>query len=191
MKKLVAALFVLAFASSAALAGLDPTRSTVVPADALNGVVLCPDIPSPIAASNYTVTAKNAAGNPISGVSVVFEFPGPTNIRFCTSAVNTGTTNASGVSIITLRGGGCQHTSGSSYAVVVKGNGVVFRSYYNAKSPDFDGVGANGMVNLSDLLAFRGTVGCHDYDNSGTMTLSDTLIFGPAYSPAHSCALQP
>jgi hypothetical protein len=191
MKKLLSALFVLALCSSVAFATVpDPSKCTVVPADALNGVVLCPDSPSAIAATNYTITVKNTSGNPISGASVVIEFPAPTNIRFCTTAVNTGTTNASGVCVITLRGGGCQRTSGSTYAAVVKANGVVLRSYYNAKSPDYDGVGPNGLVNLSDLLAFRGAVGCHDYDNSGTMTLSDTLIFAPGYSPAHSCTLQ-
>jgi len=192
MKKLLSALFVLALCSSVALATVpDPSKCTVVPADALNGVVTCPDNPGPIAATVYTITVKNSANNPIPNAAVAIEFPVPTNIRNCTSAQNTGTTNTSGICIITLRGGGCQVTSGAVYACLVKANGVVIRSYYNAKSPDYDGVGPNGTVNLQDLLAFRNpTPGCHDYNNDTFMNLQDTLIFAPAYSPLHSCTLQ-
>jgi hypothetical protein len=193
MKKLLSALFVLALCSSVAFATVpDPSKCTVVPADNLVGVVTCPDSPGPITATVYTVTVKNSAGNPINNASVAFEFPVPTNIKNCTTANNTGTTNTSGIAVITLRGGGCQVTSGSVYACLVKANGVVIRSYYNAKSPDYDGAGPNGTVNLQDLLAFRNpVVGCHDYDNNSSMNLSDTLIFAPAYSPQHTCTLAP
>jgi len=193
MKKLLSALFVLALCSSVAFATVpDPSKCSVTPADALNGVVTCPDSPAPITATIYTITVKNSAGNPIPNASVAIEFPVPTNIKFCTTYVNTGTTNSSGVCNITLRGGGCQRTSGTVYAALVKANGVVIRSYYNAKSPDYDGVGPNGLVNLQDLLAFRSpTVGCHDYNNDNSMNLSDTLIFAPAYGPLHSCTLVP
>jgi len=192
MKKLLSALFVLALCSSVAFATVpDPSKCSVTPADALLGVVLCPDSPAPINATIYTITVKNSAGNPIQNASVAIEFPVPTNIKNCTTANNNGTTNTSGIANITLRGGGCQRTSGAVYAVLVKANGVVIRSYYNAKSPDYDGVGPNGLVNLQDLLAFRGAVGCHDYNNDNAMNLSDTLIFAPAYSPAHSCTLAP
>jgi len=195
MKKLLSALFVLALCSSVAFATVpDPSKCTVVPADNLLGVVLCPDSPAPIAATVYTITVKNSAANPIANASVAIEFPVPTNIKNCTTANNTGTTNASGVAVITLRGGGCQKTSGSVYAALVKANGVVIRSYYNAKSPDFDGVGPNGIVNLQDLLVFRQPEPpetCHDFDNNGVKNLSDTLIFAPAYSPQHTCTLAP
>lgn len=194
MKKLLSALFVLALCSSVAFATVpDPSKCSVVPADALNGVVVCPDSPSPTNATKYTVTVKNSAGNPINGASVAVEYPVPTNIKNCTSAVNTGTTTTSGQVVLTLRGGGCQVTSGAVYAVLFKANGVVIRSYYNAKSPDFDGSGPNGSVNLQDLLQFVAnftTPGCHDYDNTGSMSLSDTLIFAPAYGPQHTCTLQ-
>jgi hypothetical protein len=192
MKKLLSALFVLALCSSVAFATVpDPSKCTVVPADALHGVVLCPDSPSPTAATNYTITVRNTSNVVISGASVSIEFPTPTNIKFCTTAVNTGTTSSLGVAVVTLRGGGCQRTSGTTYAVVVKANGVVIRTYYNAKSPDYDGLGPSGAVDLSDLLSFRGAVGCHDYDNTGDMTLSDTLIFAPGYQPKHTCTLAP
>lgn len=195
MKKLLSALFVLALCSSVAFATVpDPSKCTVVPADNLLGVVLCPDAPAPISATIYTITVKNSASNPIANASVAVEFPVPTNIKNCTTAVNTGTTNAQGICVLTLRGGGCQHTSGSVYAALVKANGVVIRSYYNAKSPDFDGVGPNGIVNLQDLLVFRQaypTDVCHDYDNNASKNLGDTLIFAPAYSPQHTCTLAP
>jgi hypothetical protein len=191
MKNLLSLLVLLVAAPPVALAGLvDATKSSIVPADALHGVVLCPDTPSPTAATNYTVTIRNTSNVVVPGISISFEFPPPTNIKFCTTAVNSGTTGTSGTVVVTLRGGGCQRTSGSTYAVVVKANGVVFRTYYYAKSPDFDGVNPSGAVDLSDLLAYRGPVGCHDYDNTGDMTLSDTLIFAPGYQPKHSCTFQ-
>lgn len=195
MKKLLSALFVLALCSSVAFATVpDPSKCSVSPADNLNGVVLCPDSPGAIAATIYTITVKNSSGAAIPNASVAVEFPAPTNIRVCTTAVHTGTTNGSGISVITLKGGGCQRTTvgGTVYAAVVKANGVAIRSYYNSKSPDYDCVGPNGIVNLQDLLCYRNpVVGCHDYDNNGSMNLSDTLIFAPAYSPLHSCTLAP
>lgn len=189
MKKLLSALFVLALCSSVALATVpDPTKCVVAPADALNGLVLAPDTPAPIAASIYTLTIRNSANNPINNANCTIEFPPPTNTRFCTTAVNSGTTNASGVCIITLRGGGCTNGTGVG---LVKANGVVIRSLNHVKSPDWDGAAASGSMTLADLLAFKSTtIGCHDYDNTGTMTLADLLIFSGAYVPPHSCTLQ-
>jgi hypothetical protein len=190
MKKLLSALFVLALASSAAWANLpDATKCTVLPWDNLNGTISAPDSPAPIAASIGTLTIRNSSNNPINNAICTVEFPAPTNIRYCTSANNSGTTNTLGQTVITLRGGGCKVGAG---VALVKANGSVIRTYNAAKSPDWDGAAASGTMNLSDLLAFKSlTVGCHDYDNSGTMTLTDLLIFTSAYVPGHSCTLQP
>jgi len=192
MKKLLSALFVLALCSSVVFATVpDPTKCSVAPGDALNGLVTAPDSPAPISATLYTITVRNAANNPIPNASVVIEFPAPTNIRNCTTANNTATTNAQGVANITLRGGGCKISAGAG---LVKANGVVIRTYNNVKSPDWDGAAASGAMTLADLLAFRAVPVfpfCHDYNNDNTMNLSDTLIFSSAYVPAHICTLAP
>jgi len=192
MKKLLSALFVLALCSSVALATVpDPTKCTVVPADALLGVILCPDTPTVPSSTIYTVTVKNSAGAVIPNANVAFQFPLPTNIKECTTNVLTGTTNGSGVCVITLRGGGCQRTSGAVFACQVVANGVIIRSYYNAKSPDWDGAVSNGTVNLADLITFKGPIGCHDYNNDNVMNLADTIVFAGGYQPQHTCTLKP
>jgi hypothetical protein len=186
MKKVLSALFVLALCSSAALANVpEPTNCEVVPADALNGVVLAPDSPSPIAASIYTVTVRNLDNNPIQNATVVFEFGA--GIEFCTTADNDAVTNSLGQCTITLRGGGCINNLAG--AVTVKANGVPIRNYVNAKSPDFDGAAPNGSVNLADLITFRTGNLCHDYDNNGSVNLADLITFVSAYVPLHSCTL--
>lgn len=187
MKKLLSALFVLALCSSVAMATVpDPTKCSVSPADVLLGVVLSPDSPAPIPASVYTVTVRNADNNPINGAAVEFLFA--TGIRVCTTAVHTGSTNSQGIVTITLRGGGCVTGSG---ACRVKANGVEIRNFVNAKSPDYDGAAANGVVNLSDLVNYGTGNLCHDYDNNGAVNLSDLVLFASAYAPQHTCTLQP
>jgi len=199
MKKLLSALVVLALCSSAAMATVPaPANCSVVPADGLAGVVLCPDSPAPIAASIYTVNVRNSANNPIPNAAVTFDFPNPPSagIKFCTTAANSGTTDALGNVVITLRGGGCA-TGSNPYACVVKANGVPIRNYGAVKSPDYDGAAASGAVNGSDLINFKanfppGVPGCHDYDNNNVMNVGDTIIFASGYlfPSAHSCTLQ-
>jgi hypothetical protein len=199
MKKLLSALVVLALCSSVAMATVpSPQNCSVQPGDGLLGVVLCPDSPAPIPASIYTVNVRNSANNPIPNAAVTFDFPNPPSagIKFCTTAVNSGTTDALGNVVITLRGGGCSNGA-NPFACLVKGNGVVIRSYEHAKSPDFDGAGANGSVAGPDLVNFKanqspGPPACHDYDNNNVMNLADTIIFASGYlfPAAHSCTLQ-
>jgi hypothetical protein len=164
----------------------DPVHCHVAPCDALHGLVLAPDGPSPIAATICTITIHNSSDNPLNNVScLMLSMPG-SSPRWCTTAVNQANTDARGLCFITLRGGGCYT---ASEAARVYANGIVIRSYDNVKSPDFDGSGPDGAVSLPDLLAFRGPVGCHDYDNNGSMDLSDLLIFSSAYVPPHTCTL--
>jgi hypothetical protein len=190
MKKLLSALVVLALCSSVAMATVpDPTKCTVSPGDALNGLVVAPDSPSPITATVETITVRNSANNPIPNANVVIEYPAPTTIKNCTTALNSGVTGITGQVVLTLRGGGCKTGTGSG---LVKANGVVIRTYNAVKSPDWDGAAASGTMTLGDLLSFRVvTPGCHDYNNDGFMNLQDTLIFAAAYTPGHSCTLQP
>lgn len=187
MKKLLSALVVLALASTAAVANVPcPEFCTVSPADALNGLVLAPNSPSPIPASVYTVTVRNCDQNPIAGAAVVFEFGA--GIDICTTAVHSGTTNGSGQAIVTLAGGGC--LDGVANAGVVKANGLPIRTYVNVKSPDYDGAGADGVVNIVDLVNFTADDACHDYDNDNDVDISDLVIFASGYLPLHSCTLQ-
>jgi hypothetical protein len=161
---------------------------TVVPADALNGVVLGPDQPSPISASVLTITVRNANNVPVTNAVVQLETPGPTLVRFCSGQQSYAVTDGQGVAVLTLRGGGCAH---GTNAAILKVNGLVFRAYTAAKSPDWDGASADGVMNLADFLAFRSADLCHDYDNNGHKDLADTIIFASAYLPPHQCALQP
>lgn len=188
MKKVLSALFVLALCSTAAMADVpSPERCSVDPADALSGVVLAPDTPGVIPISVYNVVVRNVDNLPIENALVEFVF-GP-GIQFCTTADNDGVTNAAGEVTITLRGGGCLDEVGGAVAVLA--NGIEIRTYNNVKSPDFDGVGPDGAVGLPDLIAFRTPpASCHDYNNDGTVALSDLIIFVSAYKPPHSCTLQ-
>lgn len=188
MKKLLSAIFALALCSSVAMAAVPvPEKCSVTPADALNGLVLAPDSPSPIPSSVYTITVRNMNNDPIPNSTVTFEFT--TGIRRCTTMVMSGVTNNLGVVVMTLRGGGCAHNSQG--AGIIKASGITIRSYLNVKSPDYDGVGANGQVNLADLVTYKAANPCHDYNNDGSVNLSDLVIFSGAFSPSHVCTLVP
>lgn len=191
MKKVLFSLLGLALASTVVSAEVpDPSFCTVNPADALNGVVLGPNLPAPVPASVNVVTVKNSANAPIPAASVVVTL-GAGNV-LCGSTVLTGTTNGAGQTTITLGGGGCQHNIALS--AIVKANGVTIRSYSNAKSPDFDGAGGNLSVQLGDLIKFSNeflgaeTPQCHDYDNDANCGLSDLIVFSPAFAAPNSCA---
>jgi hypothetical protein len=187
MKKLLSALFVLALCSSVAFATVpDPAQCDVVPGDALNGLVIAPDSPSPIPATVYTVTVRNSSGDPIPSADVSIEFGA--GISICNTAVHNVPADGNGVAIVTLRGGGC--LNGIANAGVVKANGVPIRNYNNVKSPDFDGAAGDGIVNVVDLVFYKSGDLCHDYDNSGFVNVVDLVIFAGAYLPQHSCTLQ-
>jgi len=190
MKKVLSAAFALALCSTIAMADVpDPAQCSVSPSDALGGVICCPNIPSALTESINTITVKNQPGNPIANASVIVLLTASN--PSCPAAVLTGTTNASGVVTITIAASGCAQNTPS--ACVVKANGVTIRSFVNCKSPDFDGAGGNGTVNLSDLIAFANEFngitipGCHDYTNDGATNLSDLIPFGAAFSTAKHC----
>lgn len=169
---------------------LDPSFCTVLPSDFLYGLVLAPDLPSPIPASINTVTVKNTANAPISGATVVVTIGMASSL--CGSTILTGVTNGMGQTTITLGGGGCAHNTPLSG--IVKANGVTIRAYTNVKSPDYDGSGGNLSVQLGDLVQFSkeflGTEPseCHDYDNDGRTGLSDLIVFSPTFTNPQSCS---
>ena len=177
-------LFVLIAPSAGTSVVPDPEQCSVVPADD-SLLVIAPKFPAPIGASMQTVTIRDANGDPIPYALVQFLFA-PGLVSCVTS--NEGTTGPNGVVVIPLAGGGCLRDFPG--AVRVAANGVPIRSYGHAKSPDFNGVEGDLRVNLQDLLDFTANLaspGCHDYDGNGTMNLSDTLIFSPAFAPQHTC----
>lgn len=190
MKKLAIALGALVLTASASMATIpDPANCTVQPADALNGLVLAPLSPAPLAATINTITVRNNVNAPINAANVEVELSA--NNSTCAATVLTGVTNASGQVVITLGGGGCAHNIALSG--VVKANGVTIRAYANAKSPDYDGAGGDLTVNLADLVSFSNEflgaalAECHDYDNNGTTDLGDLIIFSPAFVNPNSC----
>lgn len=185
MKKLLSALFALALCSSMALATVPyPPYCVVSPCDALNGVVLCPDNPSPITASIVNMTIRNQSNNVIPSANVNITF-GAGPFCFCNTMVYNTTTNANGYAQLTLRGGGCLHNVAD--AAVIRANGVLVRGYRNAKSPDWDGAAGNCVVGLADLVRFASGDICFDFDNTGTVGLADFVLFAAGFSPGHTC----
>lgn len=167
----------------------DPESCSVAPSDALLGMVFSPIVPTPSPASINTISVRNSANGPMNNCVVVVQ-AGP-SIGVCGSTVLTGVTNASGQVVLTLGGGGCAHHIPLSG--IVRAQGVIIRTYENVKSPDYDGAGGNLVVDLPDLTQFSGEFGggapseCHDYDNNGSVGLSDLIIFGSPFQVAASC----
>lgn len=162
---------------------------TVTPADAIDGVVLAPDQPSPNRFSKNTVTVLDQFGHPASGVLVEAVFSGP--LVFCNGNVFSGVTDSNGEVELTFAGGGCAINRPN--AVVIRCNGQQFREYRNVRSPDFDGAAGNLRVEIGDITNFSSefldappTVG-HDYDNDGNVGLSDMIIFSPSWGSASHC----
>ena len=186
MKKLLSALFALALCSSIALATVpSPPNCSVSPCDALGGAVMCPDVPGAIANSVVTLTIRNQANNPIANAAVNVTF-GTGPLCICGTMVYNATTNASGVAVITLRGGGCIRNTAN--ACVFVANGTIVRAYSNLKSPDWDGAAGNCTVNLGDLVVYaRGTDLCFDFNNTGAIDIADFQIFASGYSPSRHC----
>lgn len=191
MKKVLFSLMGLALCGSVANAAIpDPANCSVQPADALNGIVVAPLDPTPLASTVNTINVRNSANDPIVGAAVTVEFSA--SINLCAATVLSGTTNASGDVVLTFGGGGCaSNVPGSG---VVKANGQTIRSYANVKSPDYDGSGGDLIINLSDLVPFSSEflgslpAGCHDYDNNSVTNLADLVLFSAAFTAPNSCS---
>lgn len=166
----------------------DPNQCTVIPADGLGGMLLGPASPDPVPASVNEITVRYSGSGPVAGAAVVVLLS--SSNPACAGAILNGITDSEGKVSITLAGYGCaDHTPMSG---VIKANGVTIRAYINVKSPDFDGSAGNGIVNLSDLIAFARAFNgsgepCHDYDNNGLCNLSDLSIFASAFVQGNHC----
>ncbi|MEZ4649858.1 MAG: hypothetical protein R3E97_13935 [Candidatus Eisenbacteria bacterium] len=162
------------------------SECTISPCDELQGLVLSPNVPSPIPASVVESVIRNEDGIEMENVTVVFDLS--TNDP-CRDVLIQGLTDENGRVTLVLPGGGCAEGA----QVRVKANGVTIRIYESAKSPDFDGAGGSGAVDIADLVDFTGEflgtqpAGCHDYDNTGATNLGDLIIFAPAFAAANHC----
>lgn len=165
----------------------DPSKCTVAPADALNGLFVCPVAPVPVAASANRIVVRDNCGDPIASASVTVTLS--ERNPACNGTVLSGTTNDAGEVVLNLPASGCSHDVPLSG--IIKANGLTIRSYSNVKSPDYD---ADGRVALPDLQQFaREFLGqtpdrCHDYDNDGQTRLQDLVLFSAAFSNANHCA---
>jgi hypothetical protein len=196
MKKLLSALFVLALCSSVVLANVpDPSNCEVTP-DLNNGVLVSGDDPEPLNGTTYTIIVRNSSNTPIENASVVFDLDD--NMEICTTAIHTGTTNGDGECVIILKGGGCVFNTAG--AAEVKANGILIKSFNNAKSPDngaHETSAGDGVVDVSDLVAFADEFNgnqpevCHDYDNTGAVDVGDLPFFGDGFSAGTHCTLIP
>ncbi len=196
MKKLLYALVVLALCSSVAMASVPSPENSSVATDFNNGVILVPHDgrSAPYAASVLTITVKNSANNPIEGALVEVTLHG--NIALCTSFVPTAVTDASGVAQITLAGAGCVHNTAN--AAVVRANGVIIRTFANAKSPanmDPDGNSPTASVGLQALTVFQDAFNaaypgsCTDITNNNETGLGDLTIVVDCFNVAYECTL--
>lgn len=176
-------------AGALAMTTPDPPNVEVHPCDELGGVLLAPDRPSPLPATEVVIIVRNSDNQPVPNAQVVLELT-PGNL-LCDDMVAVATTDGDGVAHMKMAGGGCvQH---SAAAGILKANGVTIRAYQDVKSPDYDGSGGDLRVDLSDLVAFSSEFlgaspdGCHDYDNGGSTDLGDLIIFSAAFAGALAC----
>jgi hypothetical protein len=169
----------------------DESQCTVLPCDTFLGMVISPDhvggVLNPPPSCDFTVTARNQAGEPIPDALVEVLFGTPGNHTFCSTAVLTGTTDASGELVMNIGAGGC--TVGAS-AVRIRVNNYVIRTWSNVKSADYDGSGSNGAVALADFVYFANRYnahasGCTDFFNNGQTDLPDFVFFAGCY--AYAC----
>ncbi|MFN8549083.1 MAG: hypothetical protein U0527_14225 [Candidatus Eisenbacteria bacterium] len=119
--------------------------ATIVPSDALNGVICCPNLPTPLAELGQYDHAKNEQGNALSNVSVVvlLTASNPT----CPAAVLEWSNHGGGADPHHRR---LRLQEPSASAAVVKANGVAGPDVRQLQEPGHDGSGGNGAVALPD-----------------------------------------
>jgi len=160
-------------------------------------VIIAPLNATPLNGTTLAINVRNSSNNPIQGASVQVIFNA--DIRVCTLATHTGTTNAAGDVFppIVVTGGGCVNTAVPGACVIIA-NGIEIRNYTKVKSPD-NGAhvtsSPSGSVTGVDFGAFAAeflgtaTIGCHDYDNNTLCNGGDLGFFGDAFKAAMTCAI--
>ncbi len=191
--------FLLGITAGIAAADLDlPCVSTTL--DASQRLLLIPDNDGsdPSIFGAFTVTIKNNQCIPIEHAAVEILIGGGEKTRLCGDAVNVQYTDAAGVAVFNIPGGGCFK---GRDAMVIRANGVIVRSFESVVSPDYAGWDNAGIPNrwslsvtVADFAAFaqafrNGGSSCHDYDNNGTTGAADVSVFGQIWSGgSRSCS---
>jgi hypothetical protein len=189
MRKLASLLFMVCAMASSARADL-PQFCCSTSLDASERLLLIPADGVPM--GTFTVTVKNDACVPIPNAIVECIILGiaDSRVRLCPSAVLTRTTDANGVAVFNIPGGGCYK---GTNALSIRANGIEIREFRAVVSPDYaeiDNVGQPGKsdlrVGIVDLVAFArafalGASSCHDYDNNGSTGITDFAMFGQVY----------
>ena len=136
--------------SGVALAGTnlpDPLTCSVLPGDALGGLLVAPSSPSPIAASITTVVVRNGANFPIANAAVAVSYE--SGIATCGADALLGFTNDAGEVTFTLGGGGC--VIGEQFAGVIRTQGITIRLFSNAKPS----IGLSGWLLMENYPQLR------------------------------------
>lgn len=198
MKKLLSALFLLALSSSLAMATVpDATKCTVLgllgPPNPTPQQLTALIAPGPLNGTTLTITVRNNNNQTIANASVQAVFAG--TIWICDNAQHSVTANGSGVATIALRGGGCIRNASGALTIIA--NGVPIKDVFNVRSPDNASHLAcvpDGAVAIGDLTFFADEflhtqpAGCHDYDNTLAVDISDLPYFGDSFVASLHCA---
>ncbi len=198
MKAMAILGFLFCLLAGPAGADIDPWGDSQCTLDGPARLLLIPDGDGSDAhpLGDFTVTIHNGMnGNlPINNaiVEVIVQGQPAGRVHLCrASEQHYDRTGPDGVATIHVPGGGCY--KGQS-AVVIRVNGVEFRRYAAAVSPDYagiDDIGEAGRWSLSitaaDFASFAmafhgGGASCHDYDNNGVTGASDFAVFGQVWS---------
>ncbi|MFI5370200.1 MAG: hypothetical protein ACHQ52_01490 [Candidatus Eisenbacteria bacterium] len=186
------AFLLLAVASANAKASTDPLQPKAVPSAANSTVdanlALCP-----VGHLSFNVVVRDAASNPIQNSTVVVDFCSAPTVDICStpSCTFTGYTNATGVVVLNIAGGG---TSAAALASI-RADGVPLAQRAVA-STDQNG---DLVVTPADLAAIDALLGTTDkrgdLDGDGVVTAADVNILqahmghacgGPVHSRDHS-----
>ncbi len=194
MKRLLFAFCALALVAAAANADVPDPSKCQTTLDGVQRIYMAPDGSGDIAAATFTVTIKNAAGNPINNAvcEVLIGGQGDNKTHLCIGQLLTQNTNAAGNATFNVGGGGCLKAAGAG---VIRANGVEVRSFGAVMSADYAGTDNAGIpgrwsmtvspVDLASFVAaYQGGVGpasCHDYSNNGTTDPADLSVFVASY----------
>lgn len=195
MKKLLSAMIMLALIGTAGANVPDPDYSEVLPQDNMDFPCLV-GIPTTGAGSFYAdidVYVRAYGGIDLFNVYVEIVLAGHCSgsLCLCNDLVLTGYTDASGHVAFNTKLGGCCEGTGSA---IILADAVSLRGYDYVKSPDWNGVEGDCIVNLPDFTFFSAALsasasGCTDYTGDGVTSVPDFVVFGAGWGK--SCTPMP
>ncbi len=162
-----------------AFAQPDAGQSSVEPWDTLGKAMVYPG--NTLDIDEVTVTVRNAAGTLLTGTNVTIDFIG--HVTLCIEGPDSSLTaisDSNGEARFNPRIGGCDVC-----LVEVRADGVLLSSFSQVISQDWDGVQADGIVNVTDAAWFTVQLGtneaCADYNSDGIVDYLDGAITGPGW----------